>query len=264
MFEHNRFQRAFLITATLSILASLSGCDNAYVSCGNVAKLQTNMGLINSEGVVLGNLILLDPTNPSHYTASYASELKNFDKDKDVTINPDSDTAEMDTSSGLDISFSMSLTPAESATLSTQLSNSVQLKLKNSNRHQIKLPAEVINRPDNASVVSGYIRTGHHLVLVVAGNTSESAEFVTKNSASNQLKLAIPGKSFNVQVNYQCQGALSETVAKDRTANALTFFKVVEIVKADDRSYTTQDLADALNKYDLSNAAQERPTAKSN
>jgi len=113
-------------------------------------------------------------------------------------------------------------------------------------RHQIKLPADVINRAENAAVIAGCIRPSHHLVPVVAGNTSESAEFTTKNSAKNRLKLAISGKSFDVQVNYQCQGALSETVAKDRAANALTFFKVVEIVKTDQRSYTTQALADPL------------------
>jgi hypothetical protein len=252
-------RKALVVICAFALVLTLSGCDHAYVSCGNVAKLQTNMGLINAEGEVIGNLILLDPSN---HRASYASEMKNFDKDKDVTVNPDSDTAEMDTSSGLDISFSMSLMPAESAALSSQLANSVQLKLTNSNRHQIKLPAEVINRPENKTVINGYMREGDHLVLVVAGNTAESATFTTKNSANNQLKLAIPGKSFSVQVNYQCQGALSETVAKDRAANALTFFKVVEIVKAADGSYTTQALAEPLNKYDLGDAAKEREKAK--
>jgi hypothetical protein len=238
---------------TLALAVSLCGCDTASVSCGNVAKLQTNMGLINTEGEVLGNLIELDPATKR---AGYASELKNFDKDKDVTVNPDSDEADMDTSSGLDISFSMQLTATESAALTSQLSHSVQLKLTNSNRHQIKLPSDVINRPENVGVISGYMHDGHHLVLVAAGNTAESAQFTTKNSLNNKLTLTLPaGKSFNVTVNYQCQGALSETVAKDRAANALTFFKVVEIVKTQDGKFTTQPLVEPLNQYDLGDAA---------
>jgi hypothetical protein len=258
--SRSKFRKAFAIVLSLFVTFALSGCDRANVSCGNVAKLQTNMGLINAEGEVLGNLILLDP---STHAASYASELKNFDKDKDVTVNPDSDTAEMDTSSGLDINFSMNLTPAESAALAIQLSSSVQLKLTNSNRHQIKLPSEVINRAENATVMSGFMRPEHHLVIVVAGNTAESAAFTTKNSANNQLKLSLPGgKSFNLQVNYQCQGALTETINKDRAANALTFFKVVEIVKAADGSFTTQALTEPLNKYDLSDAAKEKAKTK--
>jgi hypothetical protein len=141
MLKH-KARRTMLVICTFAITLTLTGCDSAYVSCRNVAKLQTDMGLINTEGEVLGNFILLDPSN---HSSIYASELKKFDKDADVTINPDSDTAEMDTSSGLDISFSVTLTAAESTALSTQLSNSVQLKLKNSNRNQIRLPADVVN-----------------------------------------------------------------------------------------------------------------------
>jgi hypothetical protein len=257
---HFRCQKHLASIVVLTATLFLSACDHAYVSCGNVAKLQTNMGLINMEGEVLGNLILLDP---STHIASYASELKDFDKDKDVTLNPDSDKADMDTSSGLDIGFSMTLTPTESAALSSQLANSVQLKLTNSNRHQIKLPKELINRPENVTVIAGYMRPQQHLVIVVAGNTSESAEFTTKNSATNQLKLSLPGgKSFNVHVNYQCQGALTDTVSKDRATSALTFFKVVEIVRDTDGSYATQSLVEPLNKYDLSNAAKERAKSK--
>jgi hypothetical protein len=241
----------------LSVIAAMTlvwtGCDHAYVGCGNVAKLLVNMGLINTEGVVLGNLIELDPVA---HVASYASELKDYDKEKDSDTKPDSDEADMDTSSGLDISFSMKLTPAEQATLSSQLSHSVQLKLTNSNRHQIKLPNEVINRPPNKTVIASYMHPGHHLVFVVAGNTSESAQFTTKNSADNKLSLTLPGgKNFNVDVNYQCQGALTETVSKDRAKDALTFFKVVEIIQNTDGSYTTQTFTEALNAYDLSNAA---------
>lgn len=210
------------------------------------------MGLINTEGVVLGNLIELDP---KAHIAGYASELKNFDKDKDADTSPDSDEADMDTSSGLDISFSMTLTDTEKAALSTQLVHNVQLKLTNSNRRQIKLPSDVINRPENKAVISGYMHPGHYLVLVVAGNTSESAQFTTKNSVDNKLTLTLPaGKSFEVDVNYQCQGALSQTVGQDRAKNALTFFKVVEIVQASDGSYTTQPLSEPLNTYDLTNA----------
>jgi len=252
-----RFASKKVFTVTTLLLAlSMAGCDSAYVSCGNVAKLQTNMGLINTEGAVLGNLILLDP---STYKGSYASELKEFDPAKDVTINPDSDTADMDTSSGLDISFSMTLTPAESAALAIQLANSVQLKLTNSNRHQIKLPGEVLNRPHNAVVISQYLRPGQHLVIVVAGNSSESAAFTTKNSANNQLKLSLPGgKSFNLTVNYNCQGALTTTVNKTSADKTVTFFKVVEIVKNDNGAYTTQGLAEPLNKYDLSDVLAQR------
>ena len=100
------------------------------------------------------------------------------------------------------------------------------------------------------------MRPNSHLILVVAGNTSASAQLTTKNSADNKLMLQIPGgKSFNVDVNYQCQSALTETVNRDRAANALTFFKVVEIVKMPDGSYSTQNLTEPLNTYDLTNAS---------
>ena len=255
MFPYHPLRRLSLITISTIVVLFLAGCDHANVGCGNVAKLQVNMGLINAEGVVLGNLIELDP---ARHIGSYASELKNFDRERDADTNPDSDEADMDSSSGLDISFSMKLTPAETATLSTQLTHSIQLKLTNSNRHQIKLPSEVINRPENKTVISGYMHAGHYLVLVVAGNTSESAQFTTKNSLDNKLQLTLPGgKSFNVVVNYQCQGSLSQTVSQDRAKNALTFFKVVQIVQTSDGSYTTQPFSE-LNSYDLTNAFQAK------
>jgi len=247
-----KLRKAAWFSVAMASLVVLMACDSASVSCGNISNLQTNMGLLNTEGEVLGNLIDLDPVSKN---AGYASELKSFDKVNDAETNPDSDEADMDTSSGLDISFSMTLTAAETAALSSELASNVQLKLTNSNRHQMKLPAAVINRPENAAIISGYMHPGHHLVLVVAGNTSESAQFTTKNSANNKIALNLPGgKAFNVTVNYQCQDSLAETVSKDRAASALTFFKVVEIVKAQDGSYTTQPLVEPLNKYNLSNA----------
>jgi hypothetical protein len=91
------------------------------------------------------------------------------------------------------------------------------------------------------------------------GNSSESAAFTTKNSANNQLKLSLPGgKSFNLTVNYNCQGALTTTVNKTSADKTVTFFKVVEIVKNDNGAYTTQGLAEPLNKYDLSDVLAQR------
>lgn len=252
MSEPSKLRKVLGLLVVVVTSLVCAGCDHAYVSCGNVAKLLVNMGLINTEGVVLGNLIDLDPVT---HTGSYAAELKDYDQDKDVDVKPDSDEADMDTNSGLDISFSMKLTPAEDASLSSELSNNVQLKLTNSDRHQIKFPNDVLNRPQNKAEIASYMHPGHHLVLVVAGNTSESAQFTTKKSIDNKLSLTLPGgKTFNVDVNYQCQGALSQTVSQDRAKGALTFFKVVEIVQNMDGSYTTQTFTEPLNTYDLSNA----------
>src|SRR5579863_2167301 len=113
-----KLRKAAWFSVAMASLVVLMACDSASVSCGNISNLQTNMGLLNTEGEVLGNLIDLDPVSKN---AGYASELKSFDKVNDAETNPDSDEADMDTSSGLDISFSMTLTAAETAALSSEL-----------------------------------------------------------------------------------------------------------------------------------------------
>jgi hypothetical protein len=231
----------------------LTGCNTtATVSCNNIGMLQTGMGLLNSEGVVLGNLIDLDPVSKH---AAFQSGLRDFDSTKDVTIAPDSDESDISSDSALNISFSATLSAAESAALTSALTQDIQLKLTNSNRHQISLPVDVLNRAANKALLATVQHPGHTLVLVVAGNTSESATFALKNGSTNELKIAVAGKNFDLQVNYQCQGSLNQTVSADRAKSSLTFFKIVQVVANNDGSFTTEAFPGKLTDYDLSAGA---------
>lgn len=234
----------------LAILLLLTGCKtDATVSCSNISMLQTGMGLLNSEGVVLGNLIDLDPVSKH---AGFQSGLSDFDQSKDVTIAPDSDTSQISSDTGLTVSFSGNLNQKVSADLTSALTQNIQLNLANSNRHQITLPVEVLNRPANKAVLNSVQHPGHILVLVVAGNTSGSATFALKNGSTNELKLSVDNQDFDLQVNYECQGNLNQTVSADRAKNSLTFFKVVQVVANSDGSFTTMAFPGNLTDYDLS------------
>jgi hypothetical protein len=247
-------KRIVALVAIGSGVGLIAGCHNdmATVSCSEVSKLSTPMGLLNTEGEVLGNLIDLDPSDKH---AAYVGTLKVFNPAKDATITPDSDVEDISTSTGLSISFSVKLTEAENAALTSALSQNMQLHLVQTNRHQISQPSDVVAVPENATLIKALLKPGHHLVLVHAGNTVEKATFQLKNGANNELKVSAAGRSFDLSVNYQCQGALDNEISADKARQALTFFKIIEISANPDGSLSIGSFAGKLTDYDLGAAA---------
>lgn len=250
MFVRKPLPIAFMLLGALAI-AGCGGSDEATVSCSNLAKLTTGLGILNTEGEVLGNLIELDPkTKMTAYVGTVT-----LDPTKDVSITPVSDATDITSDAGLSVSFSANLTKSEKAELAADLTQNMQLQLKNTNRHQITEPYDVINRKENALLIKKLLKNGFYLVLVQAGNTSEQATFGLKNGASSAVTLSAGGKSFNFAVNYQCQGDLADQVSADRASQALTFFKIVEIVEKPNGTLGVTPFSGTLTDYNLGSAS---------
>jgi hypothetical protein len=238
----------------LFLAIPLASCQSgsATVGCSNPSKLMTTMGLLNTEGEIMGNLIDLDPQSKH---AAYLGSLKDFDPAKDATITPSAESTDISTDTALNISFSVNLTAAQNAALTSALTNNMQLHLENTSRHQMTVPSEVVNRAANLALIKTLLKNGHHLILIHAGNTTEKATFQLKNGTANELKLAFGGKSFDFQVNYQCQGDLNTTVSAAHAAHTLTFFKIIEVSAKPDGSLDIGDFAGNITDYDLGQAA---------
>lgn len=249
MFVRKQLQLLITLLGAL-VISSCGGSDEATVSCSNMAKLTTELGVLNTKGEVLGNLIELDPvTKQTAYVG-----MVTLNPVTDALITPISDKANITSDAGLSVSFNARLTKSEKAELTTELTQNMQLQLKNTNRHQITEPYDVVNRQDNAARIKKLLTRGKYLVLVDAGNTSEQATFGLKNGASSAVTLSAGGKSFSFAVTYQCQGDLTSQVSADRARQALAFFKVAEIVKRPDGTLGVIPFPGTLTDYDLSDA----------
>ena len=221
-----------LVVLTLPALLVLQMCPRkitANVGFNNLDKLQTSLGLINSSGVLLGNIVELDPV-----TKNVAGGTKLIFADADRTVQPGDATTDILDSTDLKISFSADVPSTVSAQLSSELANSTELNLKNSKRLQIDQVATVLNRNENLTALKTkfeHLTSGHRLLLVWAGNSAESVAFSLKKSSTNELNVNVPGTGkFNIQVNYTAQDALTKTLTPAAAQNWVSFFKVVEIV----------------------------------
>jgi len=241
-----------------SLLALLASCHvrelGATVGCGNIQKLQTGMGLLNTPGVLLGNIIDLDPGSKH---AGYGGRF--IFQNADVTIQPGDNKTQISDSSALSITFSGQVSKEVSAQLASQLSDNMQLNLANSEHHQIDHPDPILNRSDNLTTLKNKLLNaqGHRFLLVVAGNTAQSVTFSLKSGTTNKLSVNIPNTGqFDLTVDYSCQGDLTKELSAEHAAGNLTFFKVSEIVLNSDNSLSTKTFDQNLGDYDLTNAAR--------
>ncbi len=243
----------------------LIGCKrkgSAIVSCTHIEKLETGLGLLNIPDVLVGNVIEIVPSTKK---GSHKASIK-LDSG-DISVTAGNAVTDISHNSGLTITFSANIPGTATAALNSTLSDSMQLQLANSKRHQIDNPEPVLNRPDNLRLINGIFQnslTGHRYLLVFGGNSADSVNFALKGGTTNRLTTTIPSVgSFELDVNYQCQGDLT-TKAAAITASAAnaagngkdlpTFFKVVEIIKNADGSISVTTFDGDIADYDLSSA----------
>ena len=166
----------------LGLLMSATSCDtkgSATVSCNSIAKLQTGLGLLNMPNLLVGNIVEIVPTSKQTSHKDKATL-----QDGDISVAPGDDTTNIATSSSLDITFSANIPKTVTAGLTSTLSDSMQLQLTGSQRHQIDHPDAVLNRANNLSRLVDEIQkapAGHRFLLVVGGNSAQTVNFTLKN-----------------------------------------------------------------------------------
>jgi hypothetical protein len=250
--------RSIQITIALGLLIAMTSCDtkgSATVSCNNIAQLQTGLGLLNMPNLLVGNIVEIVPSSKQ---ASHKDKL--VTQDGDISVTAGDDTTNIATSSSLAITFSANIPKAVTADLTSTLSDSMQLQLTGSQRHQIDRPDPVLNRADNLSRIADEMQkapAGHRFLLVFGGNSAQSVNFTLKNGSTNKLTATVAGKGFELDVNYQCQGDLTKAISAQNAQNpngVVSFFKAVEIIKNPDGSLSTTTFDGNLADYNWSNA----------
>jgi hypothetical protein len=241
-----------LLCGSLMFLMSCVKKGSATVSCQHIDKLQTGLGLLNTPNLLLGNVIEIDPS------INHASHKDKVDlQDGDAPVTPGDETTNISSSSSLDIKFSANVPSTVTAGLTSGLSDSMQLQLTGSVRHQIDHPDPVLNRSANVTRLLDDLKNapaGHRFLLVVAGNAAQSVNFTLKNGTNNKLTVDVPGTGkFELDVDYQCQGDLTKKISEKNAQGMMSFFKVVEILKNSDGSLSTTTFNGNLGDYDLTN-----------
>ena len=176
--------------------------------------------------LLVGNIVEIVPTSKQTSHKDKATL-----QDGDISVAPGDDTTNIATSSSLDITFSANIPKTVTAGLTSTLSDSMQLQLTGSQRHQIDHPDAVLNRANNLSRLVDEIQkapAGHRFLLVVGGNSAQTVNFTLKNGTTNKLTANIEGKGFELDVNYQCQGDLTKAISAQNAQNAngvVSFFR---------------------------------------
>jgi hypothetical protein len=240
---------ALLLTSML-VLTACPKKGTATVSCGHIDKLQSGLGMLNLPQMKLGNVVQVSGTTVAFKDAMDMTS-------GDVSLTPGDTATEIANSTALDITFSANIPGTADAGLKTALTNNMQLKLTNSQRHQIDHPETVVNRDSNKARLLGFFEhagAGDKFLLIHAGNSAESVKFELKNGAANELHANIPGVGdFKLTIDYECQGSLSKAISAANSNNMVAFFKVVELKKNSDGSISTAPFA-IPNDYDWTSA----------
>lgn len=250
----NKKTRAVLVIAVCGISLVLGACHyegDATVGCSHIEKLQTDVGMLNTPRLLLGNFIIVDPQSKN-----VGGGLKLITETGDIEVVPQDNSTDLSDASALNITFSGKVPSEFDAQLQSQLAENIQLHVENAERHQIDQLVAVLNRPANQQVLAQIKQRPDEIFLLVwAGVTSTRLTFGLKNGSQNSISLNLGKDSFSGSVNYSCQGDLSQTVTAVNATNTLSFFKVMQVIQtADGKSLSIQPFAGNLEDYNLQQA----------
>jgi hypothetical protein len=245
----------FTAVALLTLIgAACNYHGDATVGCSQVGKLLTGMGMLNSPKVLLGNIEALDPA-----TKRVAFAMRLSLNDGDAEVVPEADSTDISDASNLNITFAgkiSELPQSLQVQLSSQIAQSLQLHVENSHRSQLDRPVDVLNRAGNKQSILDLMNANPSqiYVLVFGGVATTRVTFQKKVGTENSFSITFGKDTFSGNVNYSCQGDLTEVVNAANVAHTLTFFKVLQITKTGVGDLTVSILQQNVADYDWTQA----------
>lgn len=209
------------------------------ITCLDLDRLHSNLGVLNVPQYPLGKVLLLDDASKQ---LQGAMTLKTVDKDFAEGGAPRDTSIKLDTA--LDVQFDASVPQAIEARVKAAVSNALSVELKGVVRRDLTNPYEFANaNPDLREMVKR-LRTSRHTVLVSTIKSADALEVKLSDDAQvkglgNILRVG----NYEIGATYKCDGLYSvqgsqsgvfygvASLAYDRSADKIVPGEPVEIWK---------------------------------
>jgi hypothetical protein len=248
--------RAVVSSALFLGVLLLGGCHDVFVSCDDVNRTESALGVLNEPKFTSGMLLRLNNASKSIeriYTVSLNSNQLS-------AATPVVDSTSTLSKADFSMTFSDDISAAEQATIHTYIDSNTQLDLSKSSRRDVLDPIGVLNADANAIDRAKQVPAGDVMLFVSGEVMGTSIDIGIQGQSSAQVGVkAVKIGNLSVNVTYQCANSVQQ-IANN---GAPLLWKGLEVAfDTPSNKFTFGNMAYDLKAYNFGPSIVRRPTVR--